>query len=122
MKIRVSKDNFAIAKLKRIEKIPRSAFVVIFDRGEITLVAKESEVEKLECEGIEKSFRLITFDMLLPFDLVGFLAKIFQALAEEGISVFAISSYSTDHILIKEKDLKKSLEVLKKLGFKVVEN
>jgi len=66
---------------------------------------------------IEKGWRLITFDMELPFELVGFLAKISGALAEKNISIFVISSYSTDHILVKEISLDSALKQLGELGF-----
>jgi hypothetical protein len=35
------------------------------------------------------------------------------------VSIFVISSYSTDHILVKKKDLPKAIKALKGLGFKV---
>ena len=60
-----------------------------------------------------------TFDMVLPLDYVGFMAKISKALAECGISIFVISAYSTDHILVKEEDLSSALAALGKLGFEV---
>jgi hypothetical protein len=60
--------------------------------------------------------------MVLPFGLVGFLATVSKALADEGISIYVISAYSTDHILIKEKDILKAKKKLKKLGCKEVED
>jgi uncharacterized protein len=54
--------------------------------------------------------------MVLPFELVGFLAKVSQVLADEKISIFAISAYSTDHILVKKKDLEKAIKKLESLG------
>ncbi|MCK4310334.1 MAG: ACT domain-containing protein, partial [Methanomicrobia archaeon] len=57
----------------------------------------------------------------LPFELVGFLAKISKVLADEKISIFAISAYSTDHILVKEKDLAKAIKKLENLGFIIEE-
>jgi hypothetical protein len=64
----------------------------------------------------EKFFRLITFDVKLPFDLTGFLSYVSTLLANENIPIFAISAYSTDHILVKEEYLDKAKEVLKKDG------
>ncbi len=65
---------------------------------------------------IEKGWKILTFDMVLPFWLVGFLAKVSKVLADEKIPIFAISAYSTDHILVKEKDLARAGEKLKELG------
>ena len=50
------------------------------------------------------------------FGLVGFLAKVSQLLAEEKIPIFVISAYSTDHILVKKKDLEIAKKKLKMLG------
>ena len=59
--------------------------------------------------------------MVLPFGLVGFMAKVSQAFADEKISIFAISAYSTDHVLVKEKDLNKAIKKLKNLGCEIIE-
>ena len=67
----------------------------------------------------EKPFRIISFDTKLPFDLIGFLAYITKLLADQNISLFAISSFSTDHILMKEVYLDKAMEVLKDAGVKI---
>ncbi|MBE3126790.1 MAG: ACT domain-containing protein, partial [Candidatus Atribacteria bacterium] len=61
------------------------------------------------------------FDMVLPFGIVGFLAKVSKVLADEKILIFAISAYSTDHILVKEKDLIRAEKKLKELGCTIEE-
>lgn len=113
------KENFAIVKAKRI--CP-DAFATIIDKNEITLVVQQGKVNEKEVIDIEKGWKILTFDMVLPFGLVGFLAKVSKALADEGISIYVISAYSTDHILIKEKDMGKAEKKLRKLGCKVVKN
>jgi hypothetical protein len=67
----------------------------------------------------EKPFRIISFDTKLPFDLIGFLAYITKLLADQNISLFAISSFSSDHILMKEAYLTKAIEVLKGAKVKI---
>ncbi len=117
-KVLVSKETFAIIKARKPHP---EAFANIIDSKEITVIideAKSSEVESIE---IEAGWKLFTFDMVLPFNLVGFLARVAEALAKKGVSIFVISSYSTDHILVKEKDLKKAKEALEGLGFVVEE-
>jgi hypothetical protein len=66
---------------------------------------------------MEKDYRIITFDMILPFGLVGFLSRISKALADQNISILTVSAYSTDHILVKEKDLQTAIRTLGKIGF-----
>jgi hypothetical protein len=59
--------------------------------------------------------------MVLPFGLVGFLARVSRALADEKVSILAISAFSTDHILVKESDLPRAIKKLQSLGFVVEE-
>ena len=49
------------------------------------------------------------------------LSKISTILAERGISIFAVSTYNTDYILIKDTNYEKALEVLKSSGYEIVE-
>jgi hypothetical protein len=57
--------------------------------------------------------------MILPFGLIGFLARVSAALAKAGISICALSAYSTDHILVKAENLEKALVCMDQLGFMV---
>lgn len=118
-KFYIWKKTFAIVKAKRTRP---DAFANIIDKNEITLVIEQGKVKKKEVIGIEKDWKVLTFDMVLPFGLVGFLATVSEALADEGIGIYVISAYSTDHILIKEKDIVKAEKKLKKLGCKVVKD
>ena len=111
------KEKFAILKSK---KIFPEAFANIKDKNEITVIINQSKIKDDKAiTGIEKGWKIITFDMKLPFGLVGFLARITKELAEENISIFVISAFSTDHLLVKEKDLNKTLNKLKHLGFQI---
>ena len=112
-KVYVWKETFAIIKSK---KPYLNAFANIIDKNETTVIIEQSKCDGKNIIEIEKDWKILTFDMVLPFGLVGFLAKVSKALADEKISVFAISAYSTDHILVKEKDLTRAEEKLKDLG------
>jgi hypothetical protein len=61
---------------------------------------------------VEAGFRLVTLDVELPWNVVGFLAHVTQILAGEGIAVGALSAFTRDHLLIKQDDLGKALRVL----------
>ena len=96
------------------------AFAVIQDKNETTVIIDQSKIIEDVIE-IEKDWKILTFEMVLPFGLVGFLAAISGALADEGISIFVMSAYSTDHILVKEKDLPKAISKLKTLGLSTIQ-
>ncbi|WP_082147004.1 ACT domain-containing protein [Rubeoparvulum massiliense] len=56
----------------------------------------------------------------LDFALIGILASISTILAQRGISIFAISTYDTDYILVKEKDIERAIEALIDERYEVV--
>jgi hypothetical protein len=112
-KVYVWKETFAVIKSK---KTYPNAFANIIDKNEITVVIEQSKYNEDDVIEIEKDWKILTFDMVLPFGLVGFLAKVSKVLVDEKISIFAISAYSTDHILVKKKDLEKAIKKLENLG------
>lgn len=56
----------------------------------------------------------------LDFSLIGILAGISKILAENGIGIFAVSTYNTDYILTKEENFEKALKVLADTGYAFV--
>ncbi len=112
-KVYVWKETFAVLKSKEIYP---DAFANVIDKNEITVVIEKDKYNEDNIIGIEEGWKILTFDMLQTFGLTGFLAKLAKVLAEDRISIFVISAYSTDHILVKEEDLFKAKEKLKELG------
>src|SRR5262245_25665312 len=64
---------------------------------------------------VQQPFRVISFNLDLPDDLVGFLAVASRALAEAGVPILAICGYSKDHILVREEHLDRALAALSAL-------
>lgn len=60
------------------------------------MIIEQSKYNDEDIIEIEKDWKILTFDMVLPFGLVGFLAEVSKVLADEKIPIFAISAYSTD--------------------------
>jgi hypothetical protein len=118
-KAHVWAGTFAVLKSNRVYP---GAFANIQDKNEITVIIEESQYRSEDALEVEPGWKIITFDMVLPFGLVGFLARISGELAETGISIFAVSAYSTDHVLVKEKDLLKAISRLRGLGLTIEEN
>jgi hypothetical protein len=110
----ISKEKYAIIKSR--EPLER-AFTNIIDKNEVTSIIQQKGLSNKSIIKVQKNFRLITFNMILPFTMVGFISKVSTALAKERIPIFVISAYTTDHILIKERYAPKAIKVLTKLGF-----
>ena len=65
-----------------------------------------------------KGFRI---EGVLEFSMIGILSKLSGILAENEIGLFAVSTYNTDYILVKEANFAKALEVLAAEGYTIVE-
>ena len=57
----------------------------------------------------------------LDFSLIGILSKIATILADNDISIFAVSTYNTDYIFVKSKNYQRALEILKSTGYEIVD-
>ena len=55
----------------------------------------------------------------MPLSLVGILASLTATLAESGIGLFAISTFDTDYLLVKENDLVMAVDALRRRGHEV---
>ena len=67
----------------------------------------------------ERSWRCLTVDGPLDFSLVGVLAAISSCLARADVSLFVISTFDTDHILVAESDLERAVSALREAGHAV---
>jgi uncharacterized protein len=93
---------------------PFTSFTITVD--EVSVVLRSSDWVKLRGSfpgnKEEGPYRLITFDIVLDLSVVGFLSVVSTTLAESGVSVYALSTYLKDHILVKKRDAGKAIGVL----------
>ena len=103
--------------LENPELSPRaeSNFMLLRDPFEVTLLLEEEDWRAMRHAArdakVEAGFRLVTLDIELPWNVVGFLAHVTGLLAEAGVAVGALSAFSRDHLLIRQDDLGKALRV-----------
>ncbi len=104
--------------LENPELSPRmtAPFMIFKDKWEVTLILDDTDFQTcrhvVRDAKVEGGFRLLSFDLVLDFKVVGFLAEVSRILADANISIFAISAFSRDHLLVKQDDLAKALIVL----------
>jgi hypothetical protein len=104
--------------LENPELSPRmtAPFMILRDKYEVTLLLDEIDYgtvrHAVRDARVQGGFRLLTFDIVMDFSVVGFLAEVTRILAETGISVVALSAFSRDHILISQNDLPNALKAL----------
>jgi hypothetical protein len=91
-------------------------FMIFRDQYEVTLLLEAEDWARIRHAArdakVEVGFRLVTLDITLPWNTVGYLARVTQLLAAAGISIGAITAFSRDHLLIKQDDLGKAMRVL----------
>ena len=95
---------------------PEAPFMLLADAREVTLLLEEDDWRAMRHAArdarVEAGFRLVTLDIELGWDVVGYLARVTAILAAEGISVGALSAFSRDHLLVKQQDLGTALRAL----------
>ncbi len=87
---------------------------------EISLVCR-TEDTPAETLAREDGWRAFRIEGTLDFSLVGILSKLSAILAENGIGIFAVSTFNTDYILVKAENLDRALAALAAAGYVVEE-
>jgi hypothetical protein len=68
---------------------------------------------------VDQGWRLLTVRGPLEFTLTGIMASLAGTLAAAGVPIFALSTFDTDHILVKETDLDRAVRALREAGHEV---
>jgi hypothetical protein len=110
---------FAVCRLAPDAPIPPwstggDLFSITRTVEELSIVCRQNAVP----DGIicERGWRCLRVAGAIPFSVVGVLASLSAPLAEAGISVFAISTFDTDYLLVKAEDLERALDILRRQG------
>jgi hypothetical protein len=112
----------AICRLDPEEELPLWAGSAVLSsvtrtQAETTVVCQEENVPAgVTCN---TSWRCLRIGGVLDFSETGVLSSLTVPLAGEGIPVYALSTYSTDLILVKEKDLSRAVLALTRSGHRV---
>ncbi len=92
---------------------------LLFDKDEVTLVISREVWDLarwgLDVSAVSPDYRLITFDLPLDLGLVGYIATLVSTVAAQGVSVFPLSAFSRDHILVPADDFDRAWEALLQL-------
>lgn len=122
MEIKKLKFDFSVCKVKD--------YSLVNFEDEYIFTGKTEEENSLVCITEHVPENIISQDDgwngfriqgILDFSLIGILAKIAAILADHGISIFAVSTYNTDYILVKKEKYQKALEVLECAGYEIID-
>ena len=68
---------------------------------------------------IERGWRWVRLDASMGFEEVGVMASFLEPVKSAGISVMALSSFATDHVLVKNSQLRPAVDAWRSAGFTV---
>ena len=115
-------QTFTIHRLKLEENIPDHAlespfFAITRTDEELSLVLPESV--EIESDKSDPGWGCFKVEGPLEFGLVGVLAGISSLLANAGVSIFALSTFDTDYILVKREQVRVARDALTSGGYSV---
>jgi uncharacterized protein len=92
---------------------------VTFNDEEVSVICEEAHAPA-DAE-VSRGWRCFRVAGPLDLEMVGVLAALAAPLAAEGVSIFAISTFDTDHILVRGADLDRAVDALRAAGHEIVE-
>ena len=123
MQLKILNNKLKVVKLKSNEIVPEIVYKQEFysitkTNEELSIVLDESL--EIQSDIVEDNWRAIKIVGTLDFALIGILSKISTILAQAKISIFAISTYNTDYILVKSDKLENTVEILEKNEYEFI--
>jgi uncharacterized protein len=110
-----------------IARLPRSAAPPRIEAAGLVSVTTTAAGVSVVCpssvappsDDSRAGWRLLTVRGPLEFDLTGVMAALAGELAAAGVTLLAVSTYDTDHILVQSTDLPRALKALREAGHEV---
>lgn len=119
----ILEGRFAICRLGASAEFPLSSlggnfFSVTKTTDEISVVCAEASApEGVRCE---KGWRCMKVEGPLEFSMTGVMASLAMPLAEAGVSIFSVSTFDTDYLMVKATELESALRALTAAGHSVL--
>lgn len=121
MELKIIEHKLSVCKVTDVSDIDLTADLYFIGKTdeEISLVCKTEDTPSNTAERDDgwKGFRI---QGTLDFSLIGILSKLSGILAEHKIGIFAVSTYNTDYILVKEENFDRALKVLAYEGYTII--
>jgi hypothetical protein len=114
--------DFSIIKFPNTHKIPPSFHditdfkSITYTKEECSIIVPTNALETTAALAVDSGWFVIQVVGVLDFSLVGILVQLANPLAENKLSIFAVSTYNTDYLLIKNQDKDKAIHTLQECG------
>ena len=114
--------RFSVCKVSDIAAVDLQKDFYFIGRTdeELSLVCRTEDVPE-HIAARDDGWRGFRIQGVLDFSLIGILSKLSAILAEHKIGIFAVSTYNTDYILVKEADFERALRALADKGYTVTD-
>lgn len=121
MELEIIEHKLSVCKIANVSNLDLTTDFYFIGKTdeELSLVCKTEDVPSNTIER-DDGWRAFRIQGVLDFSLIGILSKLSGILAENKIGIFAVSTYNTDYILVKEANFDRALEVLISKGYTVV--
>jgi hypothetical protein len=109
---------YAICRLDPTAAIPEPSgplFSASRTTQELSIVCRDDAVPM--GAAVETGWRVMKVEGPIPFGTTGVLASLATPLAQAGVSVFAVSTFDTDYLLVRERDSARACAALELAGF-----
>lgn len=123
MKLKLwDQEKYAVIKFPADQQIPmtfneiKGFKSITYTAEECSIVVPENSIDTGKAIAVDNDWFIIQIVGELDFSLIGILVQLANPLAENHISIFALSTYNTDYLLIKNKDKEQAIQVLEANG------
>ncbi|MEV7554853.1 ACT domain-containing protein [Amycolatopsis sp. NPDC089917] len=123
--IDVRPGEYAVARLAPDAPVPAN----LLDPGEPVLISVTRTPEELSVicpaglapagAAVEDGWRLLSVRGPLAFTLTGIIAALSSELAAAGVALFSLSTFDTDHVLVRASELERAVKALRESGHEV---
>lgn len=122
MTFELLRQEFSVCRLPLGEPVWPAGEIFFFARtaDEVSLVCETQDVPQ-NAEAAEHDWRALRVAGVLAFSMVGVLAEITAILAQAGISVFVVSTFNTDYVLVRGGQCAPALQALEGVGHVVLQ-
>ncbi len=121
MRLSILPDALAVARLSPDAGVPDWA------RGAFTSISRTADELSIVCDDnavpeevrAERGWRAVKLEGPIPFEMTGVAAALLAPLAKAKISIFLISTFDTDYLLLKGADFERAIDVLRDAGYEI---
>jgi len=123
LKLRLMPDSLSVYRLDLEDPLPAE---ILLGEGFSSITRTAEECSIVCSSGLlasykkeEAGWKLLKVEGPLEFSMLGIIQALSTVLADAGVSIFVLSTFDTDYLLVKEASLSKALESLKTAGYEL---